>query len=177
MKYASYDELDLAARLGAFSAYDMECIVPYLEKLLPNEIYLEIGVDKGKSLSVARMVTDPQVVVCGIDLREDPKVEGTRFFQGKSEHVEKLWDYEIGLWKVSLLFIDGDHSYQGCKTDIDCWYPHMKEHGIMFFHDHDESSPGVLQAVSEFVNNYKGILDYKMYKRTDKNTSMAALFL
>ena len=172
------EEIEKECRLGAFSVYDMECICPELTKLMPNEVYLEIGVDKGKSLSFARHVTNPEVIVCGVDIKEDPKVENTVFFHGKSNEVAQWnWFNKFGLLKISLLFIDGDHTYQGCKTDIESWFPHMKQHGVMFFHDHDESSPGVLQAVSEFVNNYKGSLDYRMFKKTDKNTSMAGIWL
>ncbi len=173
------DEIETKLRLGAFSVYDMECIYPELIKLKENEIYCEIGVDKGKSLSFARYVTDPKVVVCGVDLRDDPKVEGTRFFHGDSKYIADRWHWELFMWKISLLFIDGDHSYEGCKKDIDAWLPHMKEHGVIFFHDHDESSPGVMQAASEFVNTYGKThdLNYRIYKKTDKNTSMAGIWL
>ena len=57
------EELDRLARPGAFSILDMEVMVPELEKLPPGDIYLEVGVDKGKSLSVARMVCKPEVKV------------------------------------------------------------------------------------------------------------------
>lgn len=173
------EEIEAHLRNGAFSTYDMECIYPELKRLRSNEIYLEIGVDKGKSLSFARYVTDPGVVVCGVDLREDPKVENTKFFRGDSSTIAAKWHWELFMWKISLLFIDGDHSYEGCKKDIQAWLPHMKQHGVIFFHDHDESSPGVLQAASEFVNTYGKTheLNYKIYKKTDKNTSMAGIWL
>lgn len=171
-----YNELDKKARLGAFSTFDAEVLVPEVQKLKSNEIYLEIGVDKGKSLSIARMVAEPDVVICGVDIQKDPLVEGTRFWQGKSADIARQWEYIFNMWKISVLFIDGDHSYRGCKTDIDFWYPHMKKNGVLLFHDCDESSPGVLQAVSEFVNNHT-IPEFKLFKRTDKNTSMAKIQL
>lgn len=170
----NYQELDLKANPGAFSTYDAEVLVPEVTQLKDNEIYLEVGVDKGKSLSIVRMVTKPTVKVIGVDLRVDPKVPNTEFFQGKSKDVAFDWK----LYKISVLFIDGDHSYEGCKTDIDSWFPHMKKGGVMLFHDCDETSPGVLRAVSEFVDTYKGVLrEFKLFKRTDKNTSMALIRL
>ena len=168
----NYNELDKKARLGAFSTLDMEVLVPEVMKLMDNEIYLEVGVDKGKSLSVARMVAKPNVLVCGVDLREDPKVPNTVFYQGDSADIARTWDK----WKISLLFIDGDHSYQGCKRDIEAWYPLMKEGGVLLFHDCDETSPGVVQAVFEFFNTHK-CKTIELFKRTDKNTSMAKICL
>ncbi len=140
------DDLDMRANPGAFSTFDMAVCVPEIEKLEAGEMYLEVGVDRGKSLSIARMVAAEDVQVCGVDLREDPKVPGTLFFQGDSSEVAKNH-----AWTVKVLFIDGDHTYEGCKADIDAWYPHMAKGGVMLFHDCDASSPGVVQAVEEFV--------------------------
>lgn len=147
-----YEELDLKARLGAFSTFDMEVLVPEVEKLEPGQVYLEVGVDKGKSLSVARMVAKEGVTICGVDLQYNPKVLGTAFFKGDSSEVAKHWAR-----KINVLFIDGDHSYEGCRADIDAWFPHMAEGGVMLFHDADATSPGVVEAMEEFSkeNNLK----------------------
>lgn len=166
------EQLDKQAPLGAFSTFDMEVMLPELQKLKAGDIYLEVGVDKGKSLWLARRCTDPGVRVFGVDLQKSPEIEHTGFFQGDSKDYAKNWV----LGKLSLLFIDGDHSYVGCKADIDGWFPHMKEGGVMMFHDCDESSPGVMQAVAEFVNTHK-VQNFQVFKRTDKNTSMAKVAL
>lgn len=146
-----YEALDLKANLGAFSTYDMEILVPEVQKLRGNKVYLEVGVDKGKSLSVAKMVAAPAVRVYGVDLRENPEVPGTEFFRGDSPSIAKYWDRG----EINVLFIDGDHSYEGCKADIDAWYPHMAKKGVMLFHDADETSPGVVQAIEEFAKKNK----------------------
>lgn len=36
---------------------------------------------------------------------------------------------------IDLLFIDGDHSYQGVKSDWDLFSPHMAPFGVVVFHD------------------------------------------
>jgi predicted O-methyltransferase YrrM len=36
---------------------------------------------------------------------------------------------------VDLLFIDGDHSYEGVKADWDMFTPHMSAFGVVVFHD------------------------------------------
>ena len=168
----NFEDLDKKARLGAFSTLDMEVLVPEVEKLEPGDVYLEVGVDKGKSLSVARMVAKEGVHVWGVDIQVSPGIAGTGFLQGDSVEMSKKW----ALGKISVLFIDGDHSYQGCKRDIEAWYPHMKEGGVIMFHDADETSPGVQWAVAEFVSTHK-LSEYKIFKRTDKNTSMALVRL
>jgi hypothetical protein len=170
----NYIELGQKAHAGAFSELDAEILVPAVMKLEPKDIYLEVGVDKGRSLSIVKMMAKEGVQIYGVDLREDPKVEGTNFTRGDSVEVASKFDK-----KIDVIFIDGDHTYEGCKRDIEAWYPHMKERGIMFFHDCDESSPGVVQAVFEFFNNlpkdgYAGIW---LYKYGAKNTSMCKIQL
>ena len=170
---ANLNELDIAAPPGAFSTFDAEVLVPEVENIPEGGCYVEVGVDKGKSLYIARQVAKPSVKVCGVDLREDPKVTGAIFTQGDSVEISKQFKDEI-----DVLFIDGDHSYEGCKRDIDAWYPFVKKDGVMLFHDGDESSPGVVRAVAEFVNTYKGTLKkWTIHKRTDKNTSMISIEL
>lgn len=40
-------------------------------------------------------------------------------------------------WKlaIDLIFIDGDHSYEGVKRDWELFMPHVKPFGIVVFHD------------------------------------------
>jgi hypothetical protein len=170
-----YQELDKKARLGAFSTLDAEVIVPYIQHIKPGRAYVEIGVDKGKSLSIARMVAPKKTFVVGVDLKVNPDVPDTLFLQGDSVAMAKKYEDTLGI-PIQILFIDGDHSYQGCKRDLDAWYPLVLNLGYIFFHDHDESSPGVMQAAAEFVNTHTVNL-YKVFKRTDKNTSMAMIWL
>jgi len=37
--------------------------------------------------------------------------------------------------KIDLIFIDGDHSYEGVKTDWELFLPHLSEFGVVVFHD------------------------------------------
>lgn len=169
-----YKALEELSYPGQFSQYDMRIIVPEIQKLEPGEIYLEIGVDRGRSLWVAREMSKPGVRVIGIDIQDDPRVPDTRFIKGDSVDVAKKWSPEN---RISLLFIDGDHTYEGCKRDIEAWFPHMKEGGMIFFHDCDETSPGVVMAVAEaYIKNRDRIKAWKMF-RNEMRTSMAALWL
>jgi len=40
--------------------------------------------------------------------------------------------------KIDLLFIDGDHSYEGVKLDFDLYSTIMSENGVIVLHDSDE---------------------------------------
>ena len=54
-----------------------------------------------------------------------------------SEEAAKSWDAPI-----RLLFIDGDHSYEGTRLDFALWSPHVVPGGVIAFHD-VTSWPGV----------------------------------
>lgn len=164
-----YEALDLKANPGAFSTFDQEVLVPEVEKLGLGDVYLEVGVDKGKSLSIARMVAKSGVKVYGVDLRPDPEVPYTYFYHGDSTEVAAAYSSD----PISVLFIDGDHTYEGCKADIDAWYPHMAKDGVMLFHDCDATSPGVVKAVHEFADEH----GYELFESPEQRCSMARIRL
>lgn len=63
-----------------------------------------------------------------------------------------------------MVFVDGDHSYEGCRGDIEAWFPHLADNGILIVHDylkeniapnpdgpHPKHWPGVDSAVNELL--------------------------
>ena len=55
---------------------------------------------------------------------------------------------------LDFVFIDGDHSYEGCALDIKLWWPKLKDGGLLSGHDYvDEKNYGVQRAVNEFVGD------------------------
>jgi len=55
-------------------------------------------------------------------------------------YVEIIRDYSSNAAKnwtlpIDLLFIDGDHSYEGVKSDWELYAPHVTPFGIVVFHD------------------------------------------
>lgn len=61
---------------------------------------------------------------------------------------------------LDLVYIDGDHSYENCSSDISDWYPKVKENGILCGHDYcwghkGRNIPfGVIQAVTELIEKH-----------------------
>jgi len=41
----------------------------------------------------------------------------------------------IGSRKLDLLFIDGDHNYDGARADFDCYSPMVRSGGLIAMHD------------------------------------------
>jgi predicted O-methyltransferase YrrM len=55
---------------------------------------------------------------------------------------------------LDFVFIDADHSYEGCKRDIATWWPKVRAGGVVGGHDYenvDFPKFGVTQAVNEFA--------------------------
>lgn len=57
---------------------------------------------------------------------------------------------------LDLVFIDANHSYEGCKSDLEAWFPKVKPGGIVSGHDYENSyhpNWGVKRAVDEFCGS------------------------
>jgi predicted O-methyltransferase YrrM len=56
---------------------------------------------------------------------------------------------------LDVVFVDGDHSPQGCREDWDVWHPHVRSGGAVAFHDarlgspDGTGSPGPTSVVAE----------------------------
>lgn len=61
---------------------------------------------------------------------------------------------------LDFVYIDAQHSYGGCKEDIEAWWPNLKKGGVFAGHDYldgsiKEGEFGVKKAVDEFVKEKK----------------------
>lgn len=55
---------------------------------------------------------------------------------------------------LDFLYIDGNHSYDAVKKDLNDWYPKMKHNSIISGHDYVSTAIfGVIRAVDEFCSN------------------------
>jgi predicted O-methyltransferase YrrM len=80
---------------------------------------------------------------------------------GDSKEIGREWDRD----KVDFIFVDGDHGDDGVRGDIDAWLQHIKDGGIIAFHDYGGVVwPSVTVAVDEMLNKYKTILNINTLK-------------
>ncbi len=122
------------------------------QKIKPKT-YLELGVFKGRSMAIV-LKASPQTNAYGIDrweeysgqiftaegIKESLKCVGIKklpiFHTGFSyEILPKLWrDKDIPEF-FDLILVDGDHSLEGAKKDLDLCSMHLEKDGILIFHD------------------------------------------
>ena len=152
---------------GDFSGDDMLILKDHIKELRAGDNYLEIGVEYGKSAASAifSATEGVNIFLCDIQDRQ-PNIglnrlsrkdyfeqEGldkkSTFILGDSKEVAKTWDKG----ELSLIFIDGDHFYEAVKADINGWFPHLKNGGVMLFHDYDPPYGAVSMAVNELVRD------------------------
>ena len=62
--------------------------------------------------------------------------------------------------ELDFIYIDANHSYDGCKKDIELWYPKMRPGGVFSGHDYlpdgeyNHGTFGVKRAVDEFIDKH-----------------------
>jgi hypothetical protein len=159
-----------------------------LKRLGDNPVGVEIGVFTG-ALST-KLLTKPDLKLFMVDswVQADPKsdyakstdfhgnlsqADQDRFYNHsvsvtsfaadrreviRKDSLEAAKDFEDN--SLDFVFIDADHTYEGCKADILAWAPKVKEGGLISGHDFQNPnypSWGVEQAVGELVveNGYQ----------------------
>ena len=62
---------------------------------------------------------------------------------------------------VDFLYIDGDHSYEAVKADLNAWWPHLRPGALLCGDDYDDPlSPGVARAWNEFEREHGIYLEH-----------------
>ena len=98
---------------------------------------------------------------------------GVKVIRGFSndESIINQFDDEL----FDMIFIDGDHSYEGCKADLENWWPKIKVGKILCGHDYcyEHKNPnnfGVKKAVDEFIKKNKdSISNFRVHDSNGKN--------
>lgn len=122
-----------------------------------RKVGLEIGFEKGGTHILfrklfARYITveiEPRKIVPYI---QNNLLDGrSEFVIGPSSHPEIVAGVSTVVPEgLDYLFIDGDHSYEGCKQDFLNYFPLLNEKGIAVIHDAVNAEvPGVVQCVQE----------------------------
>ena len=129
----------------------------FLDYLIKSNNYTtmaEVGVRDGRT-TFHLLDRNPSLIIYGIDLnislfynQEVKEKYGDRLvpIEGNSSVLADK------IPNVDLIFIDADHSYNGCSKDILAYRDKVKAGGI--FSGHDIDFPGVNRAVNELIESY-----------------------
>ena len=121
---------------------------------------VEIGRFKGGSTLIAAHAT--QLPIFSVDLAPQDDIYLQHLMQvcGVGTNVtlvvgdSQKTKYNVGPYDV--LFVDGDHSYEGCLNDLNNWWDELAPGGHVVCHDcylGKHSGEGVQDAVCEFLKD------------------------
>ncbi len=142
---------------GWLDIKEAEGIVEEVSKLKPGNAYLEIGTAYGKSLAIVSEFAQ-DVFIWSIDrlnwkqreenLEKLGLSEKGTFLEGDSQAIGDGW-----IIPIDLLFIDGDHTYEGVTKDIFTWTPKVRHGGRIMFHDYNNVEQGVVKAIDKYIKD------------------------
>ena len=135
--------------------WDLCCVLWAYAELFKPDVYLEIGVRRGRSASVVA-AANPDVNLCLFDMWH-PNYAGianpgpdfvrvqlersghrgeTRFFSGRSQQtVPQFFGDTRQPQSIPLVTVDGDHRSTGARADLDNVIAHLAPGGILVFDD------------------------------------------
>jgi len=154
---------------------------PFMEKYNCQKI-VELGVFEGFNFNL--MIQHNPEVAIGIDIWLDDSVIARNDSGYSQEKLNKMYNDVINLVAdkpfvkiyreytfdavsrfpdeyFDLIYIDADHTYEGCKKDLIDWYPKIKKGGFFTGDDYSHHRAkytgikfGVIEAVNEFAENH-----------------------
>ncbi|MFT3705740.1 MAG: class I SAM-dependent methyltransferase [Agriterribacter sp.] len=160
-------------------------------KLPANASVVEIGSWQGKSTYCIAKGLKSGVIYCidpfnadgGMDVQsqdEYNRKKGSKdLLESFSENMQQLdvinklkikkgysYQFSEDFSKIDFLFIDGDHSIEGCKMDFDMYASKIISGGYIAFHDyyHDRPELGPTHVIDNIVSISK---QYRFFKQYD----------
>ncbi|MHC1729387.1 MAG: CmcI family methyltransferase [Syntrophobacteraceae bacterium] len=98
-------------------------------------------------------------------LKESGVSSEVQTFEMPSYRLARVWPEATrnrGGPGIRLLWIDGDHTYIGVKTDLVCFLPYLSDGGTVALHDYDATMPGIMKAVWEEIYNHPDFCDFQI---------------
>jgi len=150
--------------------HPLECRFLYwlANRVSAGGVALEVGSFKGKSsANIAAGLSAGSRLVCVDTWMNDamPYDSNADVFSEFEQNVRQYADRidthrntsvtvsESWNQPIDLLFIDGDHSYEGCSSDLESWMPFVRPGGYVALHDSAER--GVVKAIEELFPEHQ----------------------
>lgn len=151
-----------------------------LQSFAPNGIGVEVGVQEGKYSEILLDLWQSGTLYCVdrwlydpsyIDSANKNQEEQENLYQSTIQRLSKFKERCHLIRKDSIeaskdfkdesldfVYIDADHSYEGCMKNLKAWYPKVKKGKVFAGHDYlnanfSDTIFGVKQAVDEFFGD------------------------
>jgi predicted O-methyltransferase YrrM len=149
MSYTAHNVVDWT---GYLFHGEVDALQEWARSLPPSPVVVNIGAGNGTSgLAFLQARDDLSLTTIDVQLESSPfgclegewavfnlaglwplPPERYAWIHGDSKEAGKKWKGG----PVDLVFVDGDHSYEGCAGDIRAWLPNVKPGGLLVVHDY-----------------------------------------
>jgi len=168
---------------GWLTDQEREALVFYANEMFQQNqsnpaTIINIGVEYGASLVCLRH-GNPTARIIGIDIDISKcQATTTQLVEMDSGALGRAWEQYTEYSEIDLLFVDGDHSYEGVVRDL-VWTTYVRPGGYILFHDCYDwppsppktvhtTCPGVNKAVEEWLQANQEIVVEQNYVDTTR---------
>ena len=141
--------LGLVPALTQTTPKERDCLVRYVKG---TRVAVEIGVWHGVNTRSFRAAMHPEGVLYAVDpfpvgrfgISWQKKIAYLEANAIRNAQIVWLEEYSntavdsfkrLGSRQIDFMFIDGDHSYEGVRTDWELWSPFVAPNGVVALHD------------------------------------------
>jgi predicted O-methyltransferase YrrM len=130
-----------------------ECV----KRLPKNPVIIQIGANEGLS-TIAMLETRSDAFIFSIDLKPYRQEKENLIKLGLDPRrvVRVLGNSQKMDWPylVDMIYVDGDHRYNGVEADIKNWFGRVIPGGLIVFHDYIPKGAPPKNQVAQVVDEY-----------------------